>query len=172
MQLLIQSEKIKKAKLHSKKSLKSISSNRKNKPKKMPKIKTPIMLNHLKTTQIRITLLIITVVAITIQIILSLNNPTTTPSSGEYVWPCPGFYYLISTFDENRGSSNHGALDIAGGGIYGAQVIAAREGTVVSSISGCTHDYGKSSSGGCGGGYGNYVVIEHSDGKTILYGQL
>ena len=77
------------------------------------------------------------------------NNPTTTPSSGEYVWPCPGFYYLISTFDENRGSSNHGALDIAGGGIYGAQVIAAREGTVVSSFSGCTHDYGKSSSCGC-----------------------
>ena len=100
------------------------------------------------------------------------NNPTTTPSSGEYVWPCPGFYYLISTFDENRGSSNHGALDIAGGGIYGAQVIAAREGTVVSSFSGCTHDYGKSSSCGCGGGYGNYVVIEHSDGKTSLYGHL
>ena len=95
----------------------------------------------------------------------SNNNTTTTPSSGEYVWPCPGFYYLISTFDENRGSSNHGALDIAGGGIYGAQVIAAREGTVVSSFSGCTHDYGKSSSCGCGGGYGNYVVIEHSDGK-------
>ncbi len=100
------------------------------------------------------------------------NNTTTTPSSGEYVWPCPGFYYLISTFDENRGSSNHGALDIAGGGIYGAQVIAAREGTVVSSFSGCTHDYGKSSSCGCGGGYGNYVVIEHSDGKTSLYGHL
>ena len=72
MQLLIQSEKIKKAKLHSKKSLKSISSNRKkNKPRKMPKSKTPIMLNHLQTA-IRITLLIITVVAITIQIILSL----------------------------------------------------------------------------------------------------
>ena len=71
MQLLIQPEKIKKAKLHSKKSLKSISSNRKNKPRKMPKSKTPIMLNHLQTA-IRITLLIITVVAITIQIILSL----------------------------------------------------------------------------------------------------
>lgn len=37
----------------------------------MPKSKTPIMLNHLQTA-IRITLLIITVVAITIQIILSL----------------------------------------------------------------------------------------------------
>lgn len=100
------------------------------------------------------------------------NNTTQSPSYGEYVWPCPGFYYLISTFDEDRGSSNHGALDIAGGGIYGAQVIAAREGTVVSSFNGCTHDYGKSESCGCGGGYGNYVVIEHSDGKTSLYGHL
>lgn len=100
------------------------------------------------------------------------NNTTQSPSYGEYVWPCPGFYYLISTFDEDRGSSNHGALDIAGSGIYGAQVIAAREGTVVSSFNGCTHDYGKSESCGCGGGYGNYVVIEHSDGKTSLYGHL
>lgn len=100
------------------------------------------------------------------------NNTTQNPSYGEYVWPCPGFYYLISTFDEDRGSSNHGALDIAGSGIYGAQVIAAREGTVVSSFNGCTHDYGKSESCGCGGGYGNYVVIEHSDGKTSLYGHL
>lgn len=101
------------------------------------------------------------------------NNSNTAPTGGgSYVWPCPGYYYLSSTYDENRGASNHGALDIAGAGIYGAQVVAARSGTVVSSYSGCTHDYGKSTSCGCGGGYGNYVVIEHSDGKTSLYGHL
>lgn len=100
------------------------------------------------------------------------SNSGSNTSYGEYVWPCPGFYYLSSTYDENRGANNHGALDIAGSGIYGAQVVAAREGTVVSAYSGCTHDYGKSESCGCGGGYGNYVVIEHSDGKTSLYGHL
>lgn len=100
------------------------------------------------------------------------SGSNSNASYGEYVWPCPGFYYLSSTYDENRGASNHGALDIAGSGIYGAQVVAAREGTVVSAYSGCTHDYGKSESCGCGGGYGNYVVIEHSDGKTSLYGHL
>lgn len=102
------------------------------------------------------------------------NNSNNKPSysSGEYVWPCPGYYYLSSTYDENRGENNHGAIDIAGSGIYGAQVVAARSGTVVSSYSGCTHDYGKSESCGCGGGYGNYVVIEHADGKTSLYGHL
>lgn len=102
------------------------------------------------------------------------NNSNNKPSysSGEYVWPCPGYYYLSSTYDENRGANNHGALDIAGSGIYGAQVVAARSGTVVSSYNGCTHDYGKSESCGCGGGYGNYVVIEHADGKTSLYGHL
>lgn len=100
------------------------------------------------------------------------GNKEPSVSSGEYVWPCPGYYYLSSTYDENRGANNHGALDIAGGGIYGAEVVAARNGTVVSSYSGCTHDYGKSDSCGCGGGYGNYVVIEHSDGKTSLYGHL
>ncbi len=101
------------------------------------------------------------------------SAPNSTPNSAtSYVWPCPGYYYLISTFDEDRGESNHGALDITGAGIYGAPVVAARDGVVVSSFDGCPHDYGKNSSCGCGGGYGNYVVIEHSDGKTSLYGHL
>lgn len=100
------------------------------------------------------------------------SKGSSSSSSSEYIWPCPGFYYLSSTYDESRGESNHGALDIAGSGIYGAEVVAAREGTVVSAYSGCTHDYGKSESCGCGGGYGNYVIIEHSDGKTSLYGHL
>ena len=93
------------------------------------------------------------------------GNKEPSVSSGEYVWPCPGYYYLSSTYDENRGANNHGALDIAGGGIYGAEVVAARNGTVVSSYSGCTHDYGKSDSCGCGGGYVSY-------GDTVSAGQL
>ncbi len=100
------------------------------------------------------------------------NKPPIVSGGGLYVWPCPGYYYLSSTYDEDRGENNHGALDIAGDGIYGAPVVAARDGVVVSAFYGCPHDYGKLSSCGCGGGYGNYVIIEHSDGKTSLYGHL
>ena len=91
---------------------------------------------------------------------------------GGFVWPCPGFTYLTSTFDEWRGVNNHGALDIAEGGIYGAKVMACYDGVVFSTFDGCEHDYGKSASCGCGGGYGNYVMIDHGNGKISIYGHL
>lgn len=61
----------------------------------------------------------------------------------------------------------HKGVDI--GGDYGATIVAAEDGVVVDTNRGCTHNYGKSWSCGCGGGYGNYVQINHSDGLTTLY---
>lgn len=92
--------------------------------------------------------------------------------SGDFVWPCPGHTYLTSTFDEWRGVNNHGALDIADGSVYGSPVVACYYGTVISTYNGCIHDWGKSSSCGCGGGYGNYVMIDHGGGKVSIYGHL
>lgn len=89
-----------------------------------------------------------------------------------YVWPCPGFTYLTSTFEEWRGENNHGAIDIADAGIYGAQVVACYDGVVFSMNDTCEHDWGKDSSCGCGGGYGNYVMIDHGNGKISIYGHL
>ena len=94
------------------------------------------------------------------------------PSTGGYVWPTPGFYYLSSRYEEWRGYRNHGAIDIAGGGIMNSPVYAAASGTVISSYSGCTHNWGKYYSCGCGGGYGNYVWIDHGNGKETIYGHL
>lgn len=93
-------------------------------------------------------------------------------SDGSYVWPTPGFYYLTSEWNEDRGSYNHGAIDIAGSGIWGTPVIAAQSGTVTFVSNYCTHDYGKYGSCGCGGGYGNYVMIDHGSGYSTLYGHL
>lgn len=94
----------------------------------------------------------------------------TPPSTSGFVWPCPGFYYLSSEWNEDRGSYNHGAIDIAGSGIMGATVVAAESGTVVASYNGCPHNWGKNGSCGCGGGYGNYVFIDHGNGKMTVYG--
>ena len=97
---------------------------------------------------------------------------SSVPATGGWVWPTPGFTYLSSLFEEWRGSANHGALDIAGGGIMGSPVYAAASGTVVSTCSSCTHNWSKYGSCGCGGGYGNYVWINHGDGKETIYGHL
>ena len=100
------------------------------------------------------------------------NNSGSTEDVDSFVWPCPGHTNLTSSFEEWRGSENHGALDIADGNVYGAEVVACWYGTVVSTNTTCEHDYGKSSSCGCGGGYGNYVMIDHGGGKVSIYGHL
>ena len=99
------------------------------------------------------------------------STPSVTPpTTSGYTWPCPGFYYLSSEWKEDRGSYTHGAIDIAGSGIMGAPVVAAESGTVVASYNGCPHNWGKNGSCGCGGGYGNYVFIDHGNGKMTVYG--
>ncbi len=92
--------------------------------------------------------------------------------SGGFVWPVPGFYYLSSQWNEDRYTYNHGAIDIAGGGIMGATTVAAESGTVIASYNGCPHNWGKYGSCGCGGGYGNYVMIDHGNGKMTVYAHL
>ena len=100
------------------------------------------------------------------------ENEVISESDGSFVWPCPGHTYLTSLFEEWRGASNHGALDIADGSIYGEKVCACWYGVVISTCEYCTHDYGKYYSCGCGGGYGNYVMIDHGDGRVSIYGHL
>ena len=87
------------------------------------------------------------------------------------MWPVPGFYELSSGWAEDRGSS-HGGIDIAGPGIMGTTVVAAHSGTVIDVCNYCAQNWGKYGSCGCGGGYGNYVWIDHGDGKATIYAHL
>lgn len=103
------------------------------------------------------------------------NSPGDEVTSSGYTWPVPGFYYLSSEWNEDRYTYNHGAIDIAGGGIMGARVVAADSGTVAYVYNGCTHNWGKGNAYdpyGCGGGFGNYVMIDHGNGKITIYAHL
>ncbi len=81
---------------------------------------------------------------------------------GGFAWPVPGYYKITSGFGdcENR-SHVHGAIDIAGRGVYGAGIVAVGSGTVI-----------LANTDGRGGGYGNYVVIDHGNGTSTLYGHM
>lgn len=99
------------------------------------------------------------------------GNDTVAPFTGQLAWPVPGFYW-ISSYYGYRWGKLHAGIDIAGGGISGATVVASEAGTVTLVRGGCTHNYKKSSSCGCNGGYGNYVVVDHGNGLSTLYAHL
>lgn len=88
---------------------------------------------------------------------------------GSLTWPVPGHYTISSGYGYRWGSL-HAGIDISDGGIHGASVVSADSGTVILVKTGCTHDYGKDGSCGCNGGYGNYVVVDHGNGISTLYG--
>lgn len=100
------------------------------------------------------------------------SSSVIVPSGSGFAWPTPGFVSLSSEWFEDREVYNHGGIDIVGAGIMGTPVVAAADGTVVATNSSCTHNWGKSYSCGCGGGYGNYVMISHAGGKMTVYGHL
>lgn len=97
------------------------------------------------------------------------NDPIVTPSGTGYTWPTPGYYSVISPFGEDRGYSHMG-IDI--NAPMGATVVAVESGTVIASNNSCSHNFGKDGSCGCGGGFGNYVMIDHGGGRSTTYGHL
>ena len=67
----------------------------------------------------------------------------------------------------------HSGIDISGGrGLGLVNIIAVRDGTVVFSSKGGEVCTSGSQTSDCGGGYGNYIIIQHTDGNYTLYGHL
>ncbi len=90
------------------------------------------------------------------------NNNNTPVSTGNYLWPVPGYKYISSDFFDREGrTSMHGAIDIAGAKIYGAKIVAVADGKVI-----------QSNASGWGGGYGTYLTIDHGNGRSTLYAHM
>lgn len=89
-------------------------------------------------------------------------GPEPTPPSSGLIWPVPGYTYISSPFGSRWGGMHKG-IDIAGGGIFGAPVVASESGVVDSSWY---------SNGGWGGGYGTYCMVNHGDGMSTLYAHM
>ncbi|MCI9575520.1 MAG: peptidoglycan DD-metalloendopeptidase family protein [Clostridiales bacterium] len=86
----------------------------------------------------------------------SNNNSTPQVSgTGQLTWPCPGVTKITSYWGDGR---NHQALDIAGAGAYGKAIVASDSGTVI-----------RTNTSGWGGGYGQYVMVDHGNGISTMY---
>ena len=104
----------------------------------------------------------------------TVQQPTYTPpvqSSGSFIWPAPGFSY-ISSYYGPRWGRNHNGIDVGDAGIHGGAAVASQSGTVIAVSSSCTHDYPKGYGCGCGGNYGNYVLISHDGTFSTMYAHL
>lgn len=114
----------------------------------------------------------------TLNSMTSPNGTSFVYDGGDFLWPVPGYYKISAGFQSNDSVHNgrHNGVDIAGSGISGKPIIAISDGVVTKSNNSCTHNYKKSGSCGCGGGYGNYVTINHGtkDGQTyvVTYGHM
>ncbi|MCL2204489.1 MAG: peptidoglycan DD-metalloendopeptidase family protein [Defluviitaleaceae bacterium] len=87
-------------------------------------------------------------------------------SGGTLDWPTPGFWHISSPYGNRPNPFNrrqtqfHSGIDIAGRGIMGANVVAARDGFVSRAATGWN------------GGYGTMIIIEHGNGLSTLYAHL
>lgn len=76
-------------------------------------------------------------------------------ASGSFIWPVPNYSMISSPFGPRWGT-NHNGIDIAGSGIYGADIVASDGGTVTLA------QYDDS-------GYGMHIIIDHGNGFETHY---
>lgn len=82
------------------------------------------------------------------------QNSSQVTAAGEYMWPLPSGGYISCYFgDTDPGGRPHYAMDIAISA--GTPIYAANDGSVVTAT---WHS-----------SYGNYIVLDHGNGKSTLY---
>ncbi len=102
---------------------------------------------------------------------LAQQDGDTEVYTGAYRWPLNAKFQNITCnfgYDGWRGGMHYG-IDISSAGIGGTNIYAAQSGKVIKAINACSHNYPKNDRHPCGGGYGNYIIIDHGGGMSTLY---
>ncbi len=103
---------------------------------------------------------------------VNISNSKINPISG-FMWPVPGHYNVTSGYGYRihpiTGKKKlHAGIDIATSNIYQKPIVAITDGDIFKSYTSCPHR-SKKPICSCGGGYGNYVAIDH--GKITINGK-
>ena len=96
------------------------------------------------------------------QIQLAQQGSTQVYEEGEWMYPLDRSHAMITTYfgyDDWR-NGNHSGVDLCGGSIYGDNIYASKGGTVITAKTDYIPGYS----------YGMYVVIDHGNGYSTLYG--
>lgn len=89
------------------------------------------------------------------------NIYTGSGATGDMIWPLPySDVYVSSRFKFRWGKQHNGIDTCRWSGTEGADVVAVKSGTI------------ETANWGWGGGYGNYVVVNHGDGVLTYYAHL
>lgn len=102
------------------------------------------------------------------------STETTTSDGKEFATGTPEDTVITSTYGYRSLNGFHNAIDIANyTGEGKTNIIAAKDGIVVYPISDAATNCPTGGFGNtCGGGYGNYVIIQHADGNYTLYAHM
>lgn len=96
----------------------------------------------------------------------SAGTASAAPSTGSMTWPVPGAYvsspYGMRYHPTTGAYTMHTGVDLAAD--YGTPILAAAGGTVIIASAPVA---GQNTGGS---GYGNYIVIDHGNGDSTLYG--
>ena len=129
------------------------------------------------------------IVAISVAIVVGASPARAQNYARPIVAPASGTVPYVTAYrDDNSGAAmqdftcgthtynGHGGTDIGIGGFEvmdagSRDVVAGADGTVGSVQDGCA-DRCTTGTCACGGGFGNYVRIDHDDGKKTYYGHL
>ncbi len=103
---------------------------------------------------------------------VNISNSKINPISG-FMWPVPGHYNVTSKFGYRKhpitgNNKLHAGIDISTSSIYQKPIVAITDGDIFKSYTSCPHR-SKNPICSCGGGFGNYVAIDH--GKVTIKGK-
>ncbi len=97
-----------------------------------------------------------TVLKETVNEVVVVGTQESYIGTGNFLWPVPYTHMVTSPFGPRWGTFHYG-IDIADSNVYGQSIVASDAGTVTWA-------------GWDNSGYGNYVIIDHGNGYTTLYG--